>query len=220
MWGDDETRSLIELAKVYIPKFKDSSYTKKQLLDDISGEMRDMGYDVTPENVRNKLKYLRAKYRSTLHYNAKHIEKRTLPFSQALHELYSLDYFNDQDLVEQNGNGFNDIISTLPAKRTVKSKTIPASHIDLRAVVTSKKKPAANQVIHKGTKFALKRKAGTKSRAQPLFQCGLCMEKFRTSHDMHEHACKNVKSVNDVKKKVRAIAPAPSNGVCKYIFWF
>lgn len=219
VWGDDETRSLIELAKVYIPKFKDSSYSKKQLLEDISAEMRSMGYEVTPLNVHYKMKYLRAKYRNILNYNSKHVQKRDMPFHQALHELYSLDYFNDQDLMpmttpEQNG-----------LKR--KSKTVPASHVDLRAVVTSKKKKSSTQVIHKGTKFVLKRKAGAKSRgAQPLFQCGLCMEKFQTSHDMHDHECRNMKSPTEVVRKsvasVPATAPAStasSNGVCEYI-WF
>ncbi|KAG8177631.1 hypothetical protein JTE90_019658 [Oedothorax gibbosus] len=201
VWGDDETRSLIELAKVYIPKFKDSSYSKKQLLEDISAEMRSMGYDVTALNVHYKMKYLRAKYRNILNYNSKHVQKRDMPFHQALHELYSLDYFNDQDLMTPPTPELNGLKG--------KSKTVPASHVDLRAVVTSKKKKTATQVIHKGTKFVLKRKAGSKSRGiQPLFQCGLCMEKFQTSQDMHGHDCKNTKSSAEVKRKSIASVPA------------
>ncbi|GFX68697.1 uncharacterized protein TNCV_1801091 [Trichonephila clavipes] len=186
VWTDSETRSLIELAKVYIPKFKDSTYSKRQLLEDISNELQMIGYETTPENVRNKMKYLRTRYRNVTDYNSKHVEKRSMPFADELNELYQLDYFDALDYSDRNGNGSNDIaLRTTGTKRNAKS-TIPASHVDLRTVVTSRKKN--HQIVHKGTKFAVKRKNAGKSRSQPLFQCGLCMQKFKTSQDMHDHA--------------------------------
>ncbi|GFQ70664.1 uncharacterized protein TNCT_360351 [Trichonephila clavata] len=210
IWTENETRSLIELAKVYIPKFKDSTYSKRQLLEDISNELQMIGYDTTPEHVRNKMKYLRTKYRNVSDYNSKHVEKRSMPFADELAELYQLDYFDALDYSDRNGNGSNDIaLRTTGTKRNAKS-TIPASHVDLRTVVTSRKKN--HQIIHKGSKFAVKRKNASKSRSQPLFQCGLCMQKFKTSQDMHDHACKsNAKSSNDTIKKKMNSASNSSN---------
>ncbi|XP_055925023.1 uncharacterized protein LOC129956972 isoform X2 [Argiope bruennichi] len=171
-----------------------------------------MGYDTTPENVRNKMKYLRTRYKNVLDYNAKHVEKRTMPFADELVELYSLDYFENGEYCDRNGNGSNDISYRASGSKR-RSSTIPASHVDLRSVVTSKKK-TTNQIIHKGTKFAIKKKANTKGRAQPLYQCGLCMEKFKTSHNMHDHVCKAAaKANNETSKRKASTTPSNSSNV-------
>ncbi|CAL1264866.1 unnamed protein product [Larinioides sclopetarius] len=212
VWTDEETRSLIKLAKAYIPKFKDSSYSKKQLLEDIAGELQKKGFfTTTPENVRNKMKYLRTRYKNVLDYNAKHVEKRAIPFADELVELYSLDYFDNGDFYDRNGNGSNDV--SFRASGSKRKSTIPASHVDLRSVVTTKKK-TTNQIIHKGTKFAIKRKTNVKSRSQPLYQCGLCMEKFKTSHNMHDHVCKAAaKASNEASKRKANTAHSNSSNV-------
>ncbi|XP_035204997.1 uncharacterized protein LOC118179948 [Stegodyphus dumicola] len=167
-----------------------------------------IGYETTPENVRNKIKYLRNRYRIVMDYNAKHVEKRAMPFFDELGELYGMDYVEDSDLcAEQNGNGSADISYQVPgndraSKRTCVGKTtIPASHVDLRTVVTSKKKTDEGS---KPPKIIVKKKSNAKNRSQPLFQCGLCMDKFRTSYDMHGHTCKpsaKKNSSNSPKKK-------------------
>ncbi|GIY59297.1 ubiquitin-like protein ATG12 [Caerostris extrusa] len=209
VWTEGETRSLIELAKVYIPKFKDSSYTKRQLLEDISNELQMIGYDTTPDHVRNKMKYLRTRYRNIVNYNLKHVEKRNMQFGDELAELYSLDYFDRMDSFDRNGNSSSDVsFRSSTSKRNSKSvsqssssKPVPASHVDLRTVVTTKKRKAT-QIVHKGTRFAIKRKMNSKSRSQQLFQCGLCMDKFKTSQDLHGHKCKATgKGKNESPKK-------------------
>ncbi|XP_015917302.1 uncharacterized protein [Parasteatoda tepidariorum] len=202
VWLEDETRSLIALAKHYIPKFKDSNYTKRQLLEDISNELHLIGYDATLEHVRNKLKYLRTKYRSTIEYNNKHVIKRTMPFSEELSDLYSLDYFDDQDSLnasELNGNGSSDRFNNTNSKAQKKSsKSVPASHVDLGTVVTTKKRTQSQ----KSSRSPAKKKATAKNqRSQPLFQCGLCMQKFSTSNDMHGHDCKHVGKITENSKK-------------------
>lgn len=205
---------MIELHKNYIQRFKDGNYSKKMLLEDVAQELNLIGYDATPEKVRNKMKYLRSRYKGVLEYNAKHVTKRNMPFQEELAELYKMDYYTEQEplyIPEVNGNGSNDIsFNSNSGERVSKRiKSIPASHVDLRTVVTTKKK---NNTVTKAK--ILKKKAQSK-RTQPLYQCGLCMSKFQTSNHMHDHACiKTALKVNLNSNKKKASQNAGAH-VCK-----
>lgn len=200
-WSDDEVRSMIQLHKSFGQRFKDGNYSKKQLLEDVTQEMNLIGFDATPEKVRNKMKYLRARYKGLLQYNAKHVEKKPIPFEEELSELFNMEYFDDQEpLVNGNGIADNSICSkpTGRVKRVVKKKcrTSPA---DLKTVVAKKKSNA----VSKATKVIRKRVKG-----KPLFQCGRCLMKFQASQEMHGHVCKTpVKLNNEAKKKTPPKSP-------------
>lgn len=213
MWSEDETKSMLEVHKSFIQRFQDGSYSKKQLLEDVAQELNLIGYDTTPEKVRNKMKYLRARYKAMLEYNVKHVEKKVIPFQDELAELYNMPFFDDEPVI--NGNGSSDFnfraSKGLRTKKLAKAATVP--RFSLKNVLPKKK----SSTVSKASKI-IKKKAKAKRSGAPLFQCGICLNKFQSSSEMHVHNCKPppVKMNNEIRKRIQQ---RPSSQSCEYCFY-
>lgn len=207
MWSEDETKSMLELHKSYIQRFQDGNYSKKQLLEDVAQELNLIGYDTTPEKVRNKMKYLRARYKAMLEYNVKHVEKKVIPFQDELAELYQMPFFDDEPVINGNGSSDLNFRSSLRSKKPVKSP--PVQRFALKNVLPKKKSSTVSKAK------ILKKKAKAKRSGAPLFQCGICLNKFQSSSEMHTHNCKPppVKLNNDIRKRIPQRSSPQS---CKY----
>lgn len=216
MWSEDETKSMLEVHKSFIQRFQDGNYSKKQLLEDVAQELNLLGYDTTPEKVRNKMKYLRARYKAMLEYNVKHVEKKVIPFQDELAELYNMPFFDDEPVI--NGNGSSDFnfraSKGLRNKKLAKPATVP--RFSLKNVLPKKKSPAS-----KASKM-IKKKVKAKRSGAPLFQCGICLNKFQSSSEMHVHNCKPppVKMNNEIRKRIPQRPPSQSCEYCLYIYIF
>ena len=217
VWSEDETKSMLEFHKSYIQRFQDGNYSKKQLLEDVAQELNLIGYDTTPEKVRNKMKYLRARYKAMLEYNVKHVEKKVIPFQEELAELYQMPFFDDEPVI--NGNGSSDF--NFRSSKGLRNKKLPkpatVSRFSLKNVLPKKK----SSTISKASKI-LKKKAKAKRSGAPLFQCGICLNKFQSSSEMHVHNCKPppVKMNNDIRKRIPQRSSPQSCKCCFYYYMF